>query len=252
MCTKTDGKPQKTTEQIVNRIEKRQLDLHFQLDKPHLVVFASPLCFGTRLISVDAIDKYMFESKVIPCGTRHHVGKRSFTSKKVEEGVWCIREDNLNFFWELNEYGIIYNREWVIPETLTKNEGDSTELYLPSHDILTQICNFIRAAIGFYQRCRNADNIKIKVQLRQVYGQKLKFKDLEFDRADATIRRSSKSKISATMQCLPHNLKESVEFEKVLFRLADRLVQEFNQQQSSQELWREMKGKWRVQSVCDE
>lgn len=254
MFTKLEDESRKKGEQILSRIEQRQVERQPPPEIPNLSVFASPVCYSSPIISVVEIDKYMDESTVIPCGTRHPVGEVGFTSKQVEGGVWCIREDNHNFFWELNEYGIIYNREWVTPEPLTKNEVDSTELYLPSHDILTQIFNFIRAARSFYQRCSNTDNIKIVTQLRRVYGQKLKFKDCAWDRADSEIRVSYKSKISAATQCLPQDLQKANEFRKVLFGLSDKLVREFNQRKSNQQLWREMKQEWqqKVANVCDD
>ena len=141
----------------------------------------------------------------------------------------------------------------MTPEPLTENEVNSTELYLPSHDILTQLFNFIRAARSFYQRCSNADNIKIEAQLRQVNGRKLKFKDYDWDRADSEIRVSYKPKISAATQCLTRNLQIADAFADVLFGLSGQLVKGFNQK-SSQHLWSELKEDWRqgIANLCRE
>ena len=254
MCSKPADQSQKIRGQILNRIEQHQVVEHAPPKIPNLAVFASPVRLQYPIISIAKIDHYMFESTVIPCGTKQSVGNVSFTSKQVEGGVWCKRQDNHNYFWELNEYGIIYNREWVTPETLTENKVDPTELYLPSHDILTQITNFIRAARSFYQSCSHADNIKIVAQLRQAHRQKLKFKAVESDRADADIRVSYKTKISAVARCLPQDLWRANEFERVLFGVSDQLVAAFNQQQSDQQLWWEMKHEWQpgIVRVCDE
>lgn len=253
MLTIREDKSKTKREQIISRIEQRQVERDSPPEHANLAVFASPEYFGSPIISITEIDKYMYESTVIPCGTRRPVGEVGFTSKQIEDGVWCIRGDNHNFFWELNEYGIIYNREWVEPEPLTKDEVDHKELYLPGCDILNQIHEFIRAARGFYQRCKYADNIEIVAELRQVNGQKLKFKSVSSDREDAKIRESTQSEILASVQCLPQTLQEVNEFERVLFGVSDQIVGAFNQQ-SSQRLWQEKKWEWRrrVAAVCDE
>ena len=245
MFTNLEDKSKTKREQILSRIEQRQIERHPPPDHPNLAVFASPVCLGAPLISVAKIEKYTRQ-----IGYDNH---GEFRPRRVNGGVCFRGKDGHNVFWELNEYGIVYQREWVEPEPLTKNEVDHKELYLPGCDILNQIHEFIRAARGFYQRCKYSDNIEIVAGLRQVYGQKLKFKSVSSDREDAKIRESTQSEILASAQCLPQTLQEVNEFERVLFGVSDQIVGAFNQQ-SSQRLWQEKKWEWRrrVAAACDE
>ena len=236
-------------EEILRRIEHRQVERHPSPEMPNLAVFASVVYPHAPIISMGDIDKYMLESRVIPY--RYGV---EFGIKQVEGGVCYMGKHSHNCFWELNECGIIYHRKWVKPEPLTQNEDKQKELYLASRDILTQIHHLIFAAREFYRRCQYSDNVEIVAQLRQVHGQRLKFKDIlnDWDREDARIRESKQSEISASIQCLPQNLQKADEYERVLFGVSDELVGSFNRQESNQQLWWEQMQEWKiaVAGVC--
>ena len=129
-----------------------------------------------------------------------------------------------NVFWELNEYGIIYHRKWLLPtpknNTTLQNE-DEGEKYLDDVHIIRQISWFIYEARDFYQRCQYSGNIEVVAKLRQVYGQSLKFTHAD-DFVPET-RLSVESEISASAQCLPRSLQKADEYTKLLFRLVDKL-----------------------------
>ena len=153
-----------------------------------------------------------------------------------------------NSLWELNEYGIIYHRQWMIPGPLGNdgtnwNEYNQEENYLNADYIIQTVCVLIYEAMKFYDKCQYRGNIEFVAQTRQVYGYKMLMSNVPVI-LDPRLQVSVEPEISACAQCVPRSLQKAEEYTRVLFELIDRMFWAFNipvnELSSLHEKWRQI------------
>ena len=130
-------------------------------------------------------------------------------------------------YLELNEYGIVYNRE-TLKETL--DNSNEQEEYFDYLEFVRPISNLIRYARPFYEKCEYLGNIKVTAQLQPVY-----MKKIGGSRADISVKRRQclDSQVSASTQCLAQDLMEGKEID-VVDKLVEQLFWAFNFHDSTQ------------------
>ena len=135
--------------QILKRIEERTERLCNQ-DIPNLTVIASPVFPYQPVISTSDI---------------YELGEwQGWPPQRVAGGVYSFDSHDGYVYSEVNEYGIVYHK---------------TELYGPEeHHInyeqfISEIKRLIQRANNILKKCEYLGNIKVVVQLRQVFGKKL-------------------------------------------------------------------------------
>ena len=113
-------------------------------------------------------------------------------------------------YCELNEHGIIYRRETLSREQWGNrggfgNESSRTGKHLIADDIALTVFRFLWLAKDFYLECEYYGNIEVTIRMREVNKETLMFKT---DRHPGILeeRKSVESEVSASDQCLPHDL----------------------------------------------
>lgn len=243
---KRRDEPREICQNILNRIDRRQVAQRSSPEHPNLALYSHPIFPYRPVISTAEIHEHMYRAVGIP----HRLGDPEFGTRKVSGGVCYMGIEVHNEFWELNEYGIIYNRKWVTPQTPNNNSiEDEGKRYLAGRDIIAQIHRFIYEARGFYQNCEYSGDIEIVAHLRQVYGEKVRFKDDYGFTDPGTEPASVESEISVSAQCLPRNLQKSDEYAELLFELVDKLFWGLNLYHSDswKQSWRKI-----VEKDCKE
>lgn len=199
------------TRQILERIEKRVEDFckrgepNLNTSKPNLTVIARPVFPYRPVISTEDI----FELKL--------------AWRRVTGGTYSLPEYKHGDYSELNEYGIVYQRtelERRIPKY-------NSEKYVEFQDFLYRISDQISLAKCFYEKCGYIGNIELTVQLRQVFGERLRYLRPEFGLQNSPLE-CADSEVTVSEQCLPQDFSDSERLINIVEELATRLLWSFN------------------------
>ena len=217
------------TRQILDRIEERiesSSDTDSQdldTNSPNLTVIAHPVFPYRPLISTG--DIYEFSSN-----NRFLRGSYSSDSMSRVTGGFFTRtlariDGASRTYRELNEYGIVYQRFVLrkVPLQENPNEGQ----YLMPDQFIGKIGELIHVAQSFYNKCQYSGNIEVTAQLRRVLGENLMLDTNQFPLAIKQ-QQSFDSEISASIQCLPHELVKAEKFISVVDELSGPLLWAFN------------------------
>ncbi len=211
----------------LQRIEERA-ESNFRISDPNLTVIFRPVFPYRPVISGTEIYEYMRTEHSIPFND----SAAEFGTRRVQGGVCFLGSIDGSFYWELNEYGILYHK-WGLSrrplhESYTfRHENSNEERYLSFDEIVRVIGGLIPLAQSFYKKCLYLGNIEILAQLRQIRGEKLMY---DTDQHPEIIQRqeSIESFYSASVQCLPRELASSEKFVSVVDELAGQLLWAFN------------------------
>lgn len=230
--------PQRTTRQILARIEERVKNHCSHLESPNLELIARPVFPYRPLISPSEIHEFMVLEPLIPTTDRNI----NLNTRRVIGGACYIHSVDPMVYWELNEYGVIYHMTGLskepFPVTLGSGDDDAEEdWFLHSDDIGKNIYVFLANVKDFLERCQYLGNIEITVTLREIQGEKLRFPD---DRhpSYAEDRESLEPEVSGSVQCLPQDLNYGDAYARILIGLMDQLFWVFNVRDDMDQ-WRE-------------
>lgn len=210
-------KPQDLGDRIINRIDERVEHYWFLPSQriPNLTLIARPVFPYRRLISPSEIYEYMRASQFIPFndsasdfGTRQVIGGVCFVGPTVP-------------YWEINEHGIIYLREKLIPENDKQNKN------LEFRELLKNHCELVEVATDFYRTRQYLGDVEITAKLRDVRGKNLMFDGEPRYKLDRP-RQSLDFEISASIKCHAFNLIESEKANDVIVNLLSQLLWAFN------------------------
>lgn len=213
--------------QIRKRIEERAKS-SFRIDDPNLTVIFRPVFPYRPVISGTEIYEYVREERSIPFND----SASEFGTRRVQGGVCFMGTIGSSFYWELNEYGILYHR-WALSRRPWResnalgNKDSSEEEYLTFDELARVIGEFVPLAQSFYHKCLYSGYIEIIAQLRQVYGEKLKYEDRQYPDEIQT-QESVESEIFASTQFLPRDLVKEKELINVVDELVGQLLWAFN------------------------
>ena len=228
--------PQKITRRILDRIGERVKSHCSHLDMPNLELIARPVFPYRPLISPSRIFEFMHMDPHIPSADVDGY----YGTRNVSGGACFMGARNRLTYWELNEYGIIYERESVRRETWGNRGGFGNDSrgqrdYLDADDIAWRMLKFLWLGRNFYLKCDYIGNIEITSRLREVDKESLRFKT---DRNPEILkeRTSVESEVSASGLSLAHELNNSDKFTKIFTGLLGQLFWVFNV--------RESKGRW--------
>ena len=135
-------------------------------------------------------------------------------------------------YWELNEYGIVYQRE-----ELRKIDGPlaEEEEWCDFWQFVRAIGKLIKVATSFYKECGYLGNVEITVQLQRVFREKLLFYKTYYDALGGFIAYDEREKqkcldseVLASTQRLPQDLVDREKFIDTVDELTDPLLWAFN------------------------
>ena len=229
--------PQRIGRHILDRIEERVLNHCSHLELPNLELIARPVFPYRPLISPSEIYEFMDVSPLIPFAEADsNVGRRNVTG-----GVCFMGARSRLTYWELNEYGIIYERETLSREPWRNygrsgNESRGTRMHLNADGIASRVFDFLWLAKDFFQKCEYFGNIEITIRMRDVDKETLKFKT---DRHPGILeeRQSVESEVAASDQCLSHDLNKAEAYTKIFIGLLGQLFWVFNVREDEGEWW---------------
>lgn len=234
--------PQRISRQILDRIEERVRKYSSQLGKPNLEIVARPVFPYRPIVSPSKIFEFIDIHAFIPTNP----SESNFGRRNVAGGACFMGNKGHSSYWELNEYGIVYERAalslvpWRNPGGIG-NESRATRHHLDADGIGAAVFNFIWLAKDFFQACKYLGNIEITVRLREIDDETLKFTT---DRHPGILeeRKSLEPEVSASDQCLPHHLGKADAYEKILIGLLQELFWVFNVRDNEgqwQDRWRD-------------
>ncbi len=206
------------------------------LDMPNLELIARPVFPHRPLISPSEIHEFMIFEPLIPTTDRNI----NLNTRRVTSGVCCIQSMCPPDFWELNEYGFMYHRTGISSEPFkgvqsSHDDDVDEERFLHSDDIGRNLYVFLENAKDFLPRCQYLGNIEITAKLREIQGEKLRFPD-DRHSSFAEDRESLEPEVSASRQCLMHDLGNSDTYAPILIELMEQLFWVFNVR-DDKDLW---------------
>ncbi len=229
--------PQRISQRILDRVEERVKNHCSHLDGPNLELIGRPVFPYRPLIAPSQIYEFMYLDPHIPFGGVDG----NYGTRNVTGGACFMGARGRLTYWELNEYGIIYERESLKREPWRNlgNVGDDSRgarKYLDADEIAHRVFNFLMATKDLFLRCDYIGNIEITLRLRDVDKETLKFRT---DRDPYTLdeRTSVESEVSARDQFLPHELNDSEKCTKTLIGLLSQMFWVFNVRESEGQWW---------------
>ena len=231
--------PQRISRQILARIEERVKNHCSNLDMPNLELIARPVFPYRPLISPSQIYEFMHVHTLIPYAEwENNCGRRN-----VAGGVCIIGAKGRLTYWELNEYGFIYERESLSREPWGnrggfRNGSRGEREYLDADDIAWRVQKFLWLAKDFYLKIDYVGNIEITLRLREIDNETPKFST---DRNPYKLeeRTSVESEVSASDQLLPHELNNSERRAMIFTGLLGQLFWVFDVRESKGQWWDE-------------
>ena len=221
-----DNLPEITSPIIAQMEEKSETRL--RSTESNLTVTICPALTHRPLISTSDIYEFMKKDSTIPFND----SAIEFGTRKVKGGVCFMGIPDASFYWELNEYGVIYHR-FVLNRTskgesfaFDTNEGIEEE-YLSFKLFVRDLAKLIPVAQSFYEKSGYSDEIKFVAQMRQIYGEKLMYDDFQYPE-EIHRQESIESSVSASAQCLPRELANAADFISVVDELTKQLIWVFN------------------------
>ena len=212
-----------TTRQILDRTEERIKSL-FLGNAPSITVTARPVFPYRPIISTGNL--YEFTRKT---------GVRYENTSRVAGGWVTFAGGGFSgpyTYWELNEYGIVYQRGELrkIYGTLAEEEQ-----WCNFWQLVRTIGKLIKVATSFYKECGYLGNVEITVQLRQVFNEKLLFYKTYYDALgryiqsdDGETQKCLDSQVLASTQRFPQDLVDKEKFIDTVDKLIDPLLWAFN------------------------
>ena len=167
---------------------------------PDFTVIARPVFPYRPLISASKIYK-------------SHQGPLS-PPRRVTGGHFCYNEKE---YWELNEYGIVYNRVVLF---IPRDQGIDYGVFL-SH-----INELIQRANALYEDCEYQGNIKVTARLQNILRRKLT--DSEITRNLRAEPMSFDSEVEASKQCVARDLTDEKKQKDLVEELTCQLLWAFN------------------------
>ena len=231
--------PQRTSRRILDRIEERVRNHLSHLELPNLELLARPVFPYRPLISPSEIYEFMDVSPLLPFGE----ADSNFGRRNVTGGV-CFMDDRSRLtYWELNEYGIIYERETLKREQWGNrggfgNETSRTGKHLDADDVALRVFQFLWFTKDFFQKCEYFGNIEITIRMREIDKETLKFKT-DHHPGILEERKSVESEVAASDQCLPHDLNKAEAYTKIFIGLLTQLFWVFNVRENEGQWWDE-------------
>ena len=227
---------QEITQQILERIEKRQElsrvfdpsdrdtnSPYFNTRFPNLTVTAYPVFPYRPIISTRAIYDFAENNRFL---------KQNYTSdsrSRVAGGIFTqtlARVDGASYTYrELNEYGIVYQRFSLL--RVSNNLNPDEKWYFMPEQFVRKIGELIHLSQSFYRQCEYSGHIEIKVQLRRIFGEELMLGQGQFPEYIKQ-QRNYDSEISASTQYLPLTLMKREKFIEVVAELVSQLLWAFN------------------------
>ena len=207
------------TRQILERTEER-IESFFTTDRPNLTAIARPVFPYHPVIATAEINNFADIEKAGGYQVTGAAGGLvAFTAKD---------RGSAYDYWEFNEYGIVYHRLTLERMTL-ESANTKTGAPLNFRFFILRIGRLIKRVQSFYTQCEYLGNIEIKVQLRQVFEEKLNFYDVYqsvFNRpaaGDSHIQQCIDSEVIASRQCFPRDLATKEKFIDIVDQLAGQL-----------------------------
>ena len=197
--------------QILKRIEERTNAL-CATNEPNLTVIVKPTFFHRPLISTTEI----YEIARIDLAP---IVEES-TLKRVAGGTcFLIGGEKPYNCLELNDHGIVYYRQDV--------QFGVEEKHIFLSRIAWAIGFAIKYARSLYKKCEFLGELEITAQLREVFGEKLRFHESQRHH-EWRRQQSLDSEIPASIQCLPRDLVEKEKNIDLVDDLAGQLLWAFN------------------------
>lgn len=201
---------QAVTSQILKRIEDR-VETLCDTTVPNLTVVARPAFPYRPIIARESLWKlkgYLDTS----------------SPRRVAGGVYGLVSNCNSYsrYVELNEYGVVYLRANLEPET---GERPSEKQFYFTH-FLTEISRLIGHAKRFYAECRYMGNIEFTAQLRQVFGTELVRTESLGDQLGPL--KCADSEVATSTQCLSRDFVKREKRIDIVEELADGLLWAFN------------------------
>ena len=229
--------PQRIGRRILDRIEERVTNHCSHLDMPNLELIARPVFPYRPIILPSRVYEFMDVTTLIPFAE----GDSNFGRRNVTGGVCFMDDRNRLTYCELNEHGIIYKRETLKREQWGNrggfgNESSRTGKHLIADDIALTVFRFLWLAKDFYLECEYYGNIEVTIRMREVNKETLMFKT---DRHPGILeeRKSVESEVSASDQCLPHDLTKAEQYTLIFIGLLRQLFWAFNVLGDEGEWW---------------
>ena len=200
---------QVVTRQILKRIEDR-VETLCDTTVPNLTVVARPAFPYRPIIARESLWKlkgYLDTS----------------SPRRVAGGVYGLLSyaDHYRYL-ELNEYGVIYLRAKLEPETSERASG--RRFY--SIPFLFEISRLIGHAKRFYAQCEYMGNIEFTAQLRQVFGTEFVWRDaLGYQLGPL---KCADSEVATSTQCLSRDFVKRERLIDIVEELAEEILWAFN------------------------
>ena len=152
--------PQRIGRRILDRIEERVTNHCSHLDMPNLELIARPVFPYRPMTSPSKVYEFMDMHTLIPFAE----GDSNFGRRNVTGGVCIIGSKGRLTYWELNEYGIIYERESLSRVPWGNrggfgNESSRAGKHLIADDIALRVFSFLWLAKDFHLKCEYYGNI---------------------------------------------------------------------------------------------
>ena len=213
------------TRQILERTEKR-IESFFITDRPNLTVIVRPVLPYHPVMATAEINNFAGIEKA---------GGYQVTGAAGGLVAFMRRDNGSDYdYREFNEYGIVYHR-LTLERQILNSVNTKAGAPLNFRFFILGIGRLIKRAQSFYIQCEYLGNIEIKVQLRQIFNEKLNF----YDEYLSVFRRPAKgdfhipqqcidSEVIASIQCFPRDLATKEKFIDIVDQLAGQLLWAFN------------------------
>ena len=197
--------------QILKRIEKRTNSL-CAINEPNLIVIVKPTSSYRPLISTTEIYEVARKdlAPVVAESALKRVAGGTCFLIGGEEPYNCL---------ELNDHGIVYYRQDV--------QFGIEEKHTFFSRIAWAIGFAIKYARSLYERCEFLEELEITAQLREVFGESLRFYEAQCDN-EWRWQQSLDSEILASIQCFPQDLVNREKNIDIVDDLTEQILWAFN------------------------
>lgn len=141
------------------------------------------------------------------------------TIRRVQGGVAWARYNNKTDYTVINEYGIVYNLDYIY---LNKEEE------LSYQDTCAKIIPSLKQAVRLYKACEYFGSVQIDVEIKNVYNVSLVFPESIFVRHPAEVPRCLKNNIHIQIQCFATDLTNEDSCISVFMELSRQLFWTFD------------------------
>ena len=213
---------QTVTRQILEQTEKRA-DRAIRILGSTLTVIVRPVFPYRPLISTGDIYNFATENDLIG-----NYSSRVAGGVAGEIAPPTMPASDSGNYWELNEYGIVYDK--IVLGRIDSSTRDYRGQFLSGlrfSDLVQRIGRLINRAQSFYKKSQYFGHVEVAAQLKQVDGLTLMYSEHQY-LEDLGSRRSIDSEISASTRFLPRDLEKEENFIETVDELAGQLLWAFN------------------------